>query len=158
MFRNYLTIFLSILSSFPCGQEFLNQTKMSYDRHQVNDDSPRLEVISLLSSLAQKNKKWYWVRNIAKLGKNSLTREITWTSCYISWAEPLNIMFVTLMRVQYISSDLIIHGFWNPLTSLNFDNLKKFWRTSMKICLNISDCRPVDPFKTGLGSDHVVTA
>ena len=52
-------------------------------------------------------KKYYWVRNIAKLGKNSLTREITWTSCYMTWAKPLNIMFVALTRLPYISSELI---------------------------------------------------
>ena len=25
----------------------------------------------------------------------------------------------------------------------------------MKMCPNISDCRPVDPFKTGIDSEHI---
>ena len=134
--------------------------------------SPCLEVISHLNSLAKK-KIYYWVRNIAKLGKNSLSREVTWTSCYITRAEPLNIMFVALTRVIYISSELNKlriskvahfvnsrnkHTFRNPSTSLNFDTLKKFKRTSMKIWPNIFDCRPLNPFNTVLGSNHVATA
>ena len=57
---------------------FLNPTKMFCDRHQVNEKGcslAALEVISHLSSLAKK--KCYWVRNIATLDNNILTREIT---------------------------------------------------------------------------------
>ena len=118
-------------------------------------------------------KKYYWVRNIAKLGKNSLSHEITWTSCYITRAEPLNIMFVALTRVIYISCELnklriskvahfetqeinIVSGIPRHHLALipSRSSKEHLWKCGHIIF----DCRPLNPFNTVLGSNHMATA
>ena len=58
---------------------FLNLTKMFCDRHQVNEKGCSLAALGGDKPLDffSKKKKCYWVRNIATLDKNILTREIT---------------------------------------------------------------------------------
>ena len=86
MCQNYLAIFLSIHISFQGNRQLnSNPTKMFCDRHQVNEKGCSLAALGGDKPLDffSKKKKCYWVRNIATLDKNILTREITWTSCYI---------------------------------------------------------------------------